>query len=193
MVCAVISTITAAEKTVGEYSQRFPDEVLDQRLCVSMVVGFEYLAMGLSNVLHRYLRFYNDPKYFKQKTENYERYKQVVAGEKSVKGVDIEFDITTKPEQGHVTVEASGFNNLNQALVLKRPVRFESNKGAKGKVGGVLEFGLQILITNHKSPNKNTWEMKLSKYPEVKLVSFKCAETIDCDAIKRFVVQDLPD
>ena len=51
----------AMGREVGEYSQRFAKEALDQRLCVSLATSFEFLAHGLSHILHRHLKFYNNP------------------------------------------------------------------------------------------------------------------------------------
>jgi len=44
-----------------EYKQRFSDNALDQRLCVSIVTGFDFISYALSLIMERYIRFYNNP------------------------------------------------------------------------------------------------------------------------------------
>ena len=50
-----------------EYKQRFSDNVLDQRLCVSIVTGFDFISYALSLIMERYIKFYNDPLHFRYK------------------------------------------------------------------------------------------------------------------------------
>jgi hypothetical protein len=64
----------AFAKAIGEYSQRFEDVALDQRLCVSFVVGFDYFEMQLSAVMDKYLKFYNDPKKYEFKRQRSKRF-----------------------------------------------------------------------------------------------------------------------
>ena len=58
------------------YDQRYSDKALEQRLCTSVVIGFDYLVYSMSKIQERYLRFYNDPLKFRYQREKYERFKQ---------------------------------------------------------------------------------------------------------------------
>jgi hypothetical protein len=44
---------------------------MDQRLCLSVVVGFDYLAHSLSRVMERYIEIYNRPEKFKHLTKGH--------------------------------------------------------------------------------------------------------------------------
>ena len=75
----------------GKHSIRFPDEVLDQRLCLSFVTGFDWIAQQLSTSMDLYLKFYNDPSAFGLKRERSKRRKDFDEGKPSseVLGGDI--------------------------------------------------------------------------------------------------------
>ena len=46
------------------FDQKFESNVLDQRLCLSVVTGFDYLSHSLSRIMERYIEFYNHPEKF---------------------------------------------------------------------------------------------------------------------------------
>ena len=58
---------------VGEYSQRYSDQALDQRLCVSLVVGHEYLENSLSAIMDKYIKFHNEPEKYRFKRDKYQK------------------------------------------------------------------------------------------------------------------------
>ena len=77
------------EVKVGKYSQRFSDIALDQRLCLSMAVGFDFLAHSLSHILDRYLKFYNNPRRYLDKSQTHKRVKDLLKGKKSIEELDL--------------------------------------------------------------------------------------------------------
>lgn len=67
--------------------------MLDQRLCVGMVVGTDYIAKSLKTIMDKYVKFYNDPGKFAYKRRDKLRWKQVIDGQgKTLEtyGLDIE-------------------------------------------------------------------------------------------------------
>lgn len=58
---------------VGEFSQRYSEQALDQRLCVSLVVGHQYLENSLSAIMDKYIKFYNEPEKYRFKREKYRK------------------------------------------------------------------------------------------------------------------------
>ena len=74
LLCVVlaVSFISAAE--IGPYRQRYEDKVMDQRLCLSFVTGFEYISWSLSAIMTRYIRFYNDPQFHYYQRDKHERF-----------------------------------------------------------------------------------------------------------------------
>lgn len=63
-----------------EYHSKDVDGLLDQRSCISASVGFEFLEYGLSQIMDRYIHFYNDPLAFLHKRKDLFRYRQVELG-----------------------------------------------------------------------------------------------------------------
>ena len=57
----LITLLTTARADPGEFGQIFGDTGLDHRACIAIVLGYEYLAQGMSSVNNRYLTFFNDP------------------------------------------------------------------------------------------------------------------------------------
>ena len=71
------SVLLLARAEIGEYSQRFSDQALDQRLCMSMVAGFEFFEQWLSEITDKYILFYSNPHRFRYKREKSERFSEV--------------------------------------------------------------------------------------------------------------------
>ena len=63
-----------------QFEQRYPDEVLDQRLCVSVQLGHTFIASALSRIVYMYVKFWNDPMKFHYQLQNSKRYLQVAHG-----------------------------------------------------------------------------------------------------------------
>ena len=61
---SLLIVLVGIVSSIGEYSQRYSDAVMDQRLCVSLLVGEDYLQQLLSHVINGYIRFYNMPELF---------------------------------------------------------------------------------------------------------------------------------
>ena len=82
--CALMTRIFAqnalTDLTVGEYSQRYSDFVMDQRLCIGASIGFEFLANVMSTIQDRYIKFYNNPRRYKAKALKHRRGKAVENG-----------------------------------------------------------------------------------------------------------------
>ena len=73
--------------------QKFEDKVLDQRLCVGMNVGTDFISKSLKTIMDKYVRFYNDPGKYPYKRRDKIRWKQVIDGQgKTLEsyGLDIE-------------------------------------------------------------------------------------------------------
>lgn len=121
---------------VGEYSQRFTDFAMDQRLCIATSVGFEYLANVLSTIQDRYVKFYNNPRRYHDKAMKHRRGKQVEKGQKSIKSLDLDVNLVNqqKVQRGTVKADVSGQKMASQ-LVLDLPVAFEI-EDKRGKVTG---------------------------------------------------------
>ena len=77
------------------YSQRYSDKVLDQRLCVSMMTGLDFLSYSLSTIMWQYVDFYNHPLSYSYQRKNSQRYKEVAENK-------IEHDIILiRPDETH--------------------------------------------------------------------------------------------
>jgi hypothetical protein len=60
-ILVVLSVVNA----LGPYSQRFPDQVLDQRMCYSQMLGLDFINHSLSKIVWHYIEFYNNPVKYK--------------------------------------------------------------------------------------------------------------------------------
>jgi len=58
---AILAITKVASAVPGPYSQRHLDDVMDQRLCLSMMTGLDYLSYSLSSIMYMYTEFYNNP------------------------------------------------------------------------------------------------------------------------------------
>ena len=50
---------------------------MDQRLCVSLATGIDYVSHSLSAIMMRYIRFYNNPGAYDQRKDTL-RFKEVM-------------------------------------------------------------------------------------------------------------------
>ena len=112
-------------RPVGQYSQRFSNEVLNQRLCVSLATSFDFLASGMSHILHRHLRMYNDPPRFTAIRDHWPRYHEFIHQDWSMGPFDFHFNVPSKPQLGKIAVEKSSTGR--DLLVLKTPIKFFTN------------------------------------------------------------------
>jgi len=110
---------------LGAYSQRFSDEILDNRLCFALQVGFEFLESSLSTAMDSYMEFYNRPvtfHYFRRGKERFEKYER---GEKINKELD--FDLTLVQSDKYRRGKLTKYGTAeNFGLVLTYPVDFKS-------------------------------------------------------------------
>ena len=74
------------------YSQRFSDKVLEQRQCVSLATGLEYLEFSFSSIMYQYSRMFNKPNEYKIQRKNTQRYKEKLSNDKSTFNHDIVLD-----------------------------------------------------------------------------------------------------
>jgi len=61
-------------RELGQYSQRYSDDYLNQRLCLAMQVGFDYLESSMSMLMDGYLKFYDNPKRFEYQRKDKPRF-----------------------------------------------------------------------------------------------------------------------
>jgi len=209
-VLALAQDVQGSERAVGEYSQRFTDEALNQRLCVSSATSFKFLAHGLSNILHRYLKFYNNPEKYTAihdhtKDDDNERFREYSKGKDGLKtfdDIDIFFDVPQRAPLGHLEVVRE--NGVEQ-IVLRSPVRFHSvvdlrsekpssweKTAAVPAIEGVIEFGLHIAVENTELPEKNMWHLRLGRNKRAELKGFSCKNYGKCEELKQFIIQELP-
>ena len=81
----ILLIIGIIQAEVGEYSQRYSDQALDQRLCVSLVVGHQYLENSLSAIMDKYMKFYNEPEKYNFKRDKYKK------NDKAEKDMNVKF------------------------------------------------------------------------------------------------------
>jgi len=171
---------------VGKYSQRFPDIAMDSRLCIAMVTGFDFLAHGMSTILDRYLKFYNDPHSF-EGAKFHKRINEVKNNNKTLKliGLDLIFDIPDRMHIGKIKYENNQTLN-QQALVLQQPIKFHF--GDKKEITGSIDFGFTLLLSLNKTHEKNYWNLELTNKKESILTDFKCDfPKNDCDSVRYFM------
>lgn len=77
---------------------------MDQRLCLSFVTGFDWIAQQLSVSMDKYLRFYNSPQAYGKKRERSKRRKDYDQGKPSSQflGTDIKFILRKYADYGTV-------------------------------------------------------------------------------------------
>lgn len=61
LLLAMSAYLSSTSGAPGEFSQRYSDFAMDQRLCVSMITGFEFISFQFSEVMQAYVNFYNHP------------------------------------------------------------------------------------------------------------------------------------
>ena len=60
------TTVLCEEKAgLGEFSQRFSDSVLEQRQCLSLATGLDFIQSSLSAIVYQYVSMFNDPLAYK--------------------------------------------------------------------------------------------------------------------------------
>ncbi len=67
---------------LGEYSQRFSDSVLEQRQCLSLASGLDFIQSSLSASIYQYIRMFNDPLAYKIQRQKSERYEDIIMNNK---------------------------------------------------------------------------------------------------------------
>lgn len=182
---------------VGEYSQRFGDFALDQRQCTSLAVGFDFLAHSLSHILDRYIKFYNNPAKYLDKTKNHKRVKDLMSNKTSIAELNLNVHLVNsqRAEIGEVR-RYKGSGPGEHALVLQRAVKFEiEEKGnkARGKATGTLEFGLVLKVALQEAQEKNRWRFELANTDKVTIWDLDCgpySET-ECATIREFLENKL--
>tara|TARA_B110001450_G_C17476619_1_gene422449 strand:- start:106 stop:648 length:543 start_codon:yes stop_codon:yes gene_type:complete len=169
-ILAVLSAVSAIPgDQVGPYSQRFSDEYLDQRLCLSISIGFEYISYSFSAILSKYLRLYNDPESFGFQRDKYARHHQVKWHEYTNKELEINVELT------HVDESVKGpavLRTLDESYQFQvdYPIEFTANS-KDAKVSGVIDFGFGVDIQNRydSDEKKNHWTMKPKVDSEAKV------------------------
>lgn len=62
IVSLLVNSIISIDMTTGPlFSQRYPDNVMEQRLCLSVVTGIDFIQYSMATIMNAYIRFYNDP------------------------------------------------------------------------------------------------------------------------------------
>ena len=152
-VSMVIFAAKSAE--IGPYGQRYEDKVMDQRLCVSLAAGFEYISWSLSAILTRYIRFYNDPQSHYYHRDKYDRFHQKVNNRHQNADLGLKIDLVHVDESVKGPVYVQQGKDLID-IIAKYPIQFIGNDHI---VGGTIDFGLRLRINNTYSPaeNKNLW------------------------------------
>ena len=149
---AILAVTNLVRAIPGPYSQRFSDEVMDVRLCVSMMTGLDYISYSISNIMWLSADFYNNPLSYPHQRKGSQRYKEV---ETKTQLHDIQFIRPDETWKGNVTIEgdASNFD-----LVLDYPLKF-NNKG----IYGYLDFGLRIKVRQNydAKEEKNKWNISI--------------------------------
>ena len=186
IVWLILSFMQSAQAIGLEYSQRFSDEVMDQRLCFSIVAGTEYLKYTMSAAIRSYIRFFNDPLKFKYQRKGYKRFKQK-NGEEPIGLVDIHIIERDEHDRGNVQLQPTqgGFE-----ITLEYPLKFESDRDVKGTI----DFGFKIGIDQNydtKTKNGNNWKFDVSFSKKAEIINFKCSKN-NCDKIMQYIESDLP-
>ena len=141
-------------------------------MCVSVSIGFDFLAHSLSEVMNRYVEFYKRPDQFEYQRKNHPA------------GAENE-DIVLEHQDGFVKFVGLVYRNAVQNdkvgteneefdLILQYPVTYIKRQ----KVKGTIEFGLQIQARNNfsTSQNKNVWTLALNHYPRSHTTDIECRE-----------------
>ena len=116
------------EKSLGDYSQRFSDKVMEQRQCVSMSTGLDYLESSFSAIIYQYIRMYNDPIAYNQR-QNTTRYDELFR--KKENPYNIILDQSNEETKGTLEpVEKEDGNGFE--LRFAYPVNFTSKEYGKG-------------------------------------------------------------
>ena len=174
--------VRAQPYTVGEHSIRFPDQALDQRLCLSFVTGFDWIAQQLSTNMDKYLRFYNTPEAYGKKRERSKRRKAFDEGKPSSEklATDVKFKLRKFADYGTVKYEAAGEETRD--IVLNYPVEFKADE-----FSGIIDFGMRLKITKDSLAEKNLWKLELDYANKATITNFNCSSTLNCDSVKAYL------
>jgi len=108
---------------------------MDQRLCISLVVGYQYLENGLSNVLDRYLKFFNNPARYDSRTSKTPRYEQ--SKYRYFKDLGLEVDLQfLNPQKMQIGTVNLNKNADSWSLTLENYINFSSKEGDLGRISG---------------------------------------------------------
>ena len=91
---------------------------------MSLATTFEFLSYGLSNILNRHLRLYNDPARYTAIRDDYPRYHEKQRGTRTFDDFDIILDAPLNPVIGKLVTEKSK-DGESEILLLKMPVKFK--------------------------------------------------------------------
>ena len=152
---SILHDVSAQPFTPGEHSIRFPDKALDQRLCISMVTGFDWIAQQLSTSMDKYLRFYNTPEAYPKKRERSKRRKALDEGKPSCEELGTYIKFTLRKYSDYGTVKYEPTSEETGDIVLSYPVEFKAKE-----FFGIIDFGLRLTISKDPATTeKNLWKL----------------------------------
>ena len=151
---------------------------MDQRLCVSMLVGWEFLSYQLSEVMQAYVEFYNDPLRFEDQRRDTLRFEQKRHGQRS--NEDVGVDVILEHERYRkAPVKYRHGDGDNFEVVLEYPIKFWAES-----ITGELDFGLTIAFEKSER-----WVLAL-RHGEAAVRKYDCRNDQEwCAKVKEYLEQ----